>query len=423
MRTRIAAGLVGIGLLLGVATAAHAVDRRIVNINLFTQQDLRAMAMGNAFGPIARGESALFYNPAGLAQYDLDLKVEGSVAVEGKSLKFAEDSAALAGGGSVGGGSNPDVEKYLKTYAGSVQRYNLQLLESAVANLGYLNMGFGAANLDSYRFSLDFTGMSSDGLLVTDDGLLNDSIAASEDRLRLQTAGVAFKFGKGKVLLGIAPKSFRYSERSAAFSPTLQDILDQKLPFHFGGENFPTATTYDLGMLYRLEFWPALKPQMSVTAYNVGGVKLKGSNTTLEVPASYNWGFAFGPDTGFIHWIASVEIEDVTDALKVTDRGTGANKQLECNDPTRTETCVNQPRSLTQRLHTGFEIGAFRTPTGNNVISLRAGSNRGYLTYGAELNLWILRILYAHAVDNLGFKNNIDKFEFVGYQVGVAVAW
>jgi hypothetical protein len=423
MRTVIGGGLLGLALLLGVATAAHAADKRIVNLNLFTQQDLRAMAMGNAFGPVARGEGALFYNPAGLAQFDLDLKAEASLAVQGKSLQFAEDTAALTSSGGVSAGSSPSTEKYLKTYAGTTQRYNAQLLQSAVANLGYINLGFGVADLDSYRVKLDFTGMSSDGLLATDDAQLNDTLSAAEDRLRQQTAGLAFKLGKGKVLLGVATKTFRYSEKSASFAPTVQDILSKNLPFHFAGENFPSTTTYDLGMLYRVEFWSALKPQWSLTAFNVGGATLKGVGTTVEVPASYNWGFAFGPDTGIVHWLVSVEVEDLTDALKFTDTGTGANKFLSCEDPARTQTCVNQPRSLTQRTHVGAEIGIIRTPTGNNLFSVRAGSNRGYATYGLELNLWYLRLLYTRASDNLGYQDHVDKFDFVGYQAGIALAW
>lgn len=373
------------------------------------------MAMGNAFGPVARGEGALFYNPAGLVQFDLDLKAEASVGLEGERGKFAQDTFALSGGTGLSG--VPKLATYMDTYAGTIQRYNAQLLESAVANLGYMNLGFGVANLDSYRYSLDFSGVSADG------NLLNDVLSANEDRVRMQIAGAAVKLGKGKVLLGVSAKTFRYSERGDTLDFTTLTTAPKSLDFSFSGVTYPTVTTYDLGMLYRLEFWSALKPQMSLTAFNVGGTTLKRNGTTLDVPASYNWGFAFGPDTGVIHWLASVEVEDISDALKVTDRGTGANLTLQCNDPTRTQTCVNQPRSTTQRLHMGFEIGAFRTPTGNNIISLRAGNNRGYATYGAELNLWALRILYARGADNLGFKNNIDKFDFVGYQVGIALAW
>jgi hypothetical protein len=401
-------GLIALaGLLVTVATAG-AVDNRIVNINQFTQNDLRAMAMGNAFGPIARGEGALFYNPAGLAQFDLDLKAEYSIGLAGTE-KFALDTYGTLGSNP----SNQELLDYLERYAGTTQRFNLQTLSSAVANLGYTNLGVGWGGLDAYRYSLKFDDAGTAG------NILDDSLVVSEARLRLQTGAVAFKLGKGKVLLGVAAKSFKYSEKAQVLPyPTI--IASGKLEFDPVGEAYPTATAYDLGMLYRAEFWPTLKPQLSVTGYNVGGVELKGKAETVEVPASYNIGFSFGPDTGIVHWLVSVEVEDVSDALKVTDFG---GSPLGCKDPLRTLTCVNQPRSLTQRTHLGGEVGLWRTPTGNNIISLRAGSNRGYATYGAELNLWILRLLYAKGADNLGWKDNPDKFEFTGYQAGFAVAW
>lgn len=398
-------------LTLSFAADVRAADNRIVNINLFTQNDLRALAMGNAFGPIARGENALFYNPAGLAQYDFDLKAEYSANVAG-TKKFALDTYNLTQSA-----STQDYIDYLTRYEGTTQRFNYNTLLSGVANLGYANVGFGWGSLDGYRYTLDFVDAGNPGD-PTDD-ILN----IKEDRLRLQSGAVGFKLDKGKVLLGIAAKSFKYSERTQSI-PYLQLIASNSLDFNPTGPVYPTATSYDLGMLYRMEFWPALKPQMSLTAYNVGGVTLKKSGfDTLDVPASYNIGFAFGPDTGPVHWLVSAELEDVSDALKVTDTGSGANAGLSCTDPARTETCTNQPRSLLQRTHLGAEIGFWRTPTGNNIISLRAGNNSGYFTYGAELNFWIVRLLYARGAENLGWKDNTDKFDFTAYQAGVALAW
>lgn len=410
-----------LGLLVIVMTGllvwpALAAENRILNLNLFTQQDLRALAMGNAFGPIARGETALFYNPAGLAQYDLDLKAEGSIGLTGESGRFAQDTYALTGGSGV---SAPDLQKYLETYESTTQRYNAQVLLSGVANLGQFGWGIGGANLDSYRYQLAFTDP-----MATPGNVLDDRLTATESRVRMQTAAVAFKLAKGKALIGLAAKSFTYSEQSDTIVWDAATVASGEIDFTFAGPTYPAATAYDVGLLYRMEFWPALKPQMSLTAYNVGGVTLKKTGEdTLEVPASYNIGFAFGPDTGFVHWLISAEIEDVSGALKVTDRGSGANATLSCTDLARTETCVNQPRTLLQRSHLGAEIGFWRTPTGNNIISLRAGNNRGYFTYGWEINLWALRLLYARGADNLGWKDSNDKFDFTGYQVGVALAW
>ncbi|HEX7926479.1 MAG TPA: hypothetical protein VF678_02740 [bacterium] len=395
-----------------VATSAAAADKRIVNLQLFTQNDLRALAMGNAFGAIARGEDALFYNPAGLAQFNFDLKAEYSAGFSG-SEKFALDTY-----NATSNATNQELLDYLNRYTGTTQRFNANTLLSAVANLGYTNFGFGFGALDSHRYSLTFI---DDGL-APNIGDPNDHLAVADDRLRMQSAAVAFKLGNGKILLGLAAKPFTYSEGSTSVQ---YGSISGNLDLDISGKDFASATTYDLGMLYRLEFWPALKPQASLVAYNIGGGELKNKVTqeVVQVPPSYNVGFAFGPDTGFVHWLVSFELEDITDALKTTDFGSGMNAGLACNAITRTQSCVNQPRSLLQRTHIGGELGFWRTPTGNNILNLRAGNNRGYFTYGAEVNLWALRILYAKGADNLGWQDSPDKFDFTAYQIGFGFAW
>lgn len=396
-----------------VATSAAAADKRIVNLQLFTQNDLRAMAMGNAFGAIARGENALFYNPAGLAQFDFDLKAEYSAGLAG-SEKFAFDTYDVSDNA-----TQAELTKYLTKYTGTTQRFNTNTYMNAVANLGYANVGVGYGSIDSHRYTLDFQDLGPSGFDLA------DSLTITDSRLQMQSAAVGFKLGKGKVLLGVAAKPFTYSEGTTGALVYGTVIASGSIDLDINNNDFASGTAYDLGMLYRMEFWPALKPQASLVAYNIGGGELKNKVTqeVVQIPTSYNVGFAFGPDTGFVHWLVSFELEDITDALKPTDFGSGINAGLPCNSLSRTQTCVNQPRSLLQRTHIGGELGFWRTPTGNNVLSLRAGNNRGYFTYGAELNLWALRILYAKGADNLGWQDSPDKFDFTAYQIGFGFAW
>jgi hypothetical protein len=380
-------------LLLGASAAreALAVTNPVLNLNLFFQNDLRAMAMGNAFAAVARGEDALLYNPAGLVLYDFDLKAEYSVGFQGESGTFAQDTYALMGGTGV---SAPQMQTYLTKYQGTTQRYNYQTFGSGVANLGYLNFGFGAGSLDSHRYAFTF------GALVPGNGLTITDLNA-----KMQTGGVAFKLGNGKALLGIAAKSVDYTNNTAFLDYTL---IGNSLNPTFTATQYAPAGLYDLGLLYRVEFWPSMRPQLGITAFNVGGTTLKGptpSTQAFDVPASYNIGLSLGPETPVVHWLLSIEYEDVTDALRVWD-GT-----------------VNQPRSATQRTHAGLEIGLIRTPTGNNMFNLRAGTNGSHLTYGWEVNLWVLRLLYATGKQDLGYNGKPDVFNFTGYQVGIALAW
>jgi len=378
----------------GTAQAAT----RIVDLNEFQQQDLRAFAMGNAFSAAARGEAALQYNPAGLAQYDLDLKADASITLMEEKGNFINDTLKVSSGTP----TSQDVLNYLKKYDGTTQNYVLQTFPSAVANLGMFDVGFGVGNLTTQRFKLQFV---STGVLT------NDSLVVSEDQAQESLAGAGVKLFSGKALFGVTAKTVRYSETNATLS-FAQMISGGKIDLAPSATDYRTATAYDAGFIYRMEILPELKPQWSVTAYNVGGYQLKGTTPAgvpqkVQVADTYNLGFALQPDVAFVHFLVTGEVEDVTESIKVQD----ANG-------------VNQPRSLEQYYHAGVEAGLFKTPTGNNLVSVRAGSNRGYLTYGAELNLWgFLRAVYTNGTDNVGFKGSPNLFRFQAYQIAIGAAW
>jgi hypothetical protein len=397
---RLALGLL-VAATAGLGLPAHGATQpqmRIVDLNTYQQQDLRALAMGNAFSAVARGEAALQYNPAGLAQPDLDFKVDASLTLMEEKGNFINDTLAVSSGSP----TSQDVLNYLKKYDGTTQTYVLQTFPSAVVDLGSLYVGFGAGNLDVQRYKLQFI---STGVLT------NDSLVVSADRAQIALASVGFKLFSGKAFLGVTAKNVRYSEKSATLSFG-QMISGGKVDLTPAGTDYGTTSAYDAGFIYRLEILPELKPQWSLTAYNVGGYKLSGPDAsgvtqTVQVADTYNFGFSIQPDLGFVHILMSAEVEDVGGAVKVQD----ANG-------------VNQPRAQEQYFHAGIEAGVIQTPTGNNLFSLRAGSNRGYLTYGAELNLWgFLRAVYTNGTDNLGFKGNPTIFRFEAYQLALGVAF
>jgi hypothetical protein len=397
---RLALGLFALAsasLLLPVRVSAQA-QTRIVDLNLYQQQDMRALAMGNAFSGAARGEAALQYNPAGLAQYDMDFKVDASITLMEEKGNFINDTISVSSGSP----SSQDVLNYLKKYDGTTQTYVLQTFPSAVVNLGTYNFGLGAGNLDVQRYKLQFI---STGVLT------NDSLVVSEQRAQISLASAGVKLFSGKALLGLTAKNVRYSEQNATLSFG-QMITGGKVDLTPAGTDYSATTAYDLGLIYRMEIFPELKPQWSVTAYNIGGFKLTGTSAagvtqSVQVPDTYNVGLSIQPNLGFVHLLVTAEAEDVSGEIKVQD----ANG-------------VNQPRAQEQHFHGGIEAGVIKTPTGNNLFSLRAGSNRGYLTYGAELNLWgFLRAVYTNGTDNLGYKGSPTIFRFEAYQLALGIAY
>lgn len=123
------------------ATVGMAATVRIVDLNQFQQQDLRALSMGNAFGSAARGEAALQYNPAGLANYDLDLKADFSATFMEAKGNFINDTTKVSSGTP----TPTDINNYLQKYSGTTQTFLLQTFTSAVANLGEFHLGVGGA--------------------------------------------------------------------------------------------------------------------------------------------------------------------------------------------------------------------------------------------------------------------------------------
>lgn len=383
-------------LALAVAGPVRAQTPKPIDLVSFYQTDIRALAMGNAYGPVARGEGALLYNPAGLAQYDLDIKIEASLDLEGTSTEFLLDTQDL-----LGAGTTSEVQAYLDKYEGTTHLYRVQTFHHGIANLAKFSTGLGGGLMDVRRYRLEF------------QDPLNTPGDTSDDELHveLQTAKLTFgaaavqMFG-GRLLMGVTGKSFTFTDEQTTPDPAFSDLVTQgELDFTLTGDSYK-ATAYDFGFIWRLETFSALRGQWSTTVFNVGGLKLTDNTTSnqIEIPQTVNVGLSLNPKFRVGELLLTVEVEDVGAAVKVRDR----------------TTAVDYKRSLTQRTHAGLEYGLFGTTTGNHIVSLRAGVNRGQGTYGAELNLFsVFRAAYTHYGDDLGHENESEIVSLDAVHLGV----
>lgn len=386
------AGALVLALALLTAGPAWAQNQQI-DLSSFYRADLRALAMGNAFGPIARGENALLYNPAGLAQRTFDVKAEASLVLEGEAGPFFSDTQKQLS-------ANPtpaELQQYLSNYLGESNSYRAQTFINAVATLGFVGVGAGQMKQLRYRFS--FTDNAPAGY---DAG---DSIDLTKDSLDLNVASGAFKLLDGQMLLGATLKSFTFKRETASQTFGSATTIDLATT----GPSYK-ASGYDLGMIWRLESFSFFRPQWSLVAHNVGGITLQNSTTptAYDVPATYNVGIALNPPMPlpFLHLLLAFEYEDVTNAVKIRDLGT------------------DHSRTVTQRLHYGVELGIWETSTGNNVLNVRYGRNRGGLTYGAEINLWsALRIAYVNYEDDFGYDGKADVHKFQALQATLGIGF
>jgi hypothetical protein len=406
-----------LGMLLGLALlagpAAAQTGTKYLDLQSFYRTDLRALAVGNAFGAIARGESALLYNPAGLVQYKLDVKLDASLAIEGEAGDFYKDSIKQF----TGSPSATDVSNYLSKYLGKQQNFRAETFVNGVANLAQFHMGLGAGALNQRRVSLLFADTVANGTPDIDvaspaNPATNDTLVLSDQTLKMNLIAFGFSLFDGKLLTGVALKSFKFSDKSA--SDTFGNIVvSGNVDLTTTGPEY-SGNAYDLGFIYRMEVLPFLRAQWSVVANNVGGITLQQTGfDTIKVPASYDVGFAVNPALPWspVHLLISVEETDVSGAIPVSENlGSGV--------------IVNHDRNPGQRFHAGAELGFWETSTGNHVLNLRVGKNRNGNTTGFELNLFSgMRILYTRYQDDFGWDGKPDKHSFQAAQVSLGFAF
>lgn len=380
----------GLAALALLATPAAATPLDLASLS---RQDLRAEAMGNAFSAVARGETALVYNPAGLVQYPFDIKLDAGLAAQGEAGSFFKDTYNLMGSTA----SVSSVQSYLTKYLGKSQYYQALTNYNAVANLSTFHVGFGAGSLHVERYGFSFQDNGSTP--GTFD--LTDHLTLSKEALRLKTVAFAFNSFDGQLLTGLTLKRFTYTAGSA--SSTFQNVLLSGNIQLSTTDTAYTGSGYDLGFLWRMQSLPFLHGQWSLVANNLGGISLQNGASTVTVPSSYDVGFSVSPPIPIVHVILAVSMDDVTGAIKVQD-GTG----------------VDHKRSTQQRMHMGAEVGLFETTTGNNILNLRIGENRGGATSGFEINLFSgMRLIYTRYKDDYGYSGHPDQHSFQTVQLSL----
>jgi hypothetical protein len=399
-RPSVRAGLVAATLLVSLVLGAAPASAQNTPFDLqsFYRLDLRALAMGNAFSAVARGENALIYNPAGLVQYKFAIKGEGSLILDGEP-EFLKDTYDVF----TGSPSNQEIQDYLTKYDGTPTKYyRAETFVNAVANLAVFNIGMGVGSLKETRYGLTFVDVPPAGFD------LSDRLVYTEQTLRMKLAAFGFQIFDGQLLMGVTLKSFKFDDLASAPTAFGTILGSGSVKLNTTGPTY-SGSAYDLGMIWRNSFLPALRPQWSFVANNVGGVSLtQPSAPTLEIPASYDVGFSINPTFGPMHLLVAAAYEDVSGVTKAKAPVAG----------------TYDTRSTGQRLHLGAEMGFWETSTGNNVLNVRVGNNRGLLSYGTELNLWsVFRLVYTHYQDDYGNKNEKDPHEFQAFQLTLGIGF
>jgi hypothetical protein len=305
--------------------------------------------MGGAFTAVADDENAIFYNPAGLNSIQGFQQVEILNPVAEFSQKTWDfysdlDDALDAPTQSERDQKTADV---LNRYIGE----HLHMRTSVFPNVVFHNFGVGVLGQAVF------------------DGEVHNPLGSSFLQVRggydlaLLVSGAYGVFGQ-YLQIGVTGKVVRRSLLDKVY--TANEIVSQNgISLSDDLEN-GVGIGGDIGGILRL---PVLfTPAIGITVQNVGDIDLDKAG---KVPQQLNAGIALKPPFPLGQLVLAADVVDV-------GRETGSDDDLY------------------KRVHMGAEY----TPFG--MLSLRAGLNQGYPTFGATLDLWLLKIAGAYYVEEIG---------------------
>src|SRR3990170_3440233 len=307
---------------------------------------IRPLGMGNAFITVADDENTLFYNPAGLND------VQGFSGVEILNPLIESSQAGLAAYNDfkdIDSNNVTEVTDLLGNYIGE----RLSLRTSLYPNIIFHNFGIGA--LGQISFSGEVRNRVNPQVNV--DGKADVG----------GVAGIAYGFLEKKVQAGIGLKFVQRQRFQKTYYAT--DIADTNFdPSNDFSKLKKTGTGFsgDAGVKVNPE-WP-LRPSIGIVLQNIGDLNLDEAG---EIPQQLNAGISIHPDLWIFKNTLALDVIDLT-------------KNVEGED------------DFYKRVHMGAEI---KLPY---VLSLRAGANQGYPSFGATINLRIIKLAYAYYKEELG---------------------
>ncbi|MDT8445951.1 MAG: hypothetical protein RRB13_03510 [bacterium] len=323
-------------LVLLFAASAQAVEYRRIG------QDYRNLAMGNTGIVTATSSSALFYNPAALANI-FNWWVDFPMA-QVEYTKDAKDLYSVVQSGGFNLETQQEQLDFMNTYMGSNPHVRVDLGVNAFFPLSDKGstMGFNY----TYEAVLD--------LAVRNPVAPEIDAYAKLDHVR--QFGFSVPLGLGKWVLGLSAK--RVERQALSFNYGLQDALNETaFPTLESAGTQGTGIGYDVGLLYRA-------PSKARLMYGLVWRQKIDLGDAGDVPGELAAGVASFQDLGFMRWTAALDWRDLT-----YQQGSPGD------------------RSLSRRTHVGMEFGFLPLNKTNSLFSLRTGYNQGYLSTGAEIAL------------------------------------
>jgi len=313
----------------------------------------RAMGMGGAFIAVADDEQALFLNPAGLA------------GIEQASFHYAAVDIA----------STYDAALYALSNLGNLGSTDgmMTLLEDAVGKNIFAQTQF-TPTLIAPNFGAAII-MDAQATLNQENKVAPDTIFQLQQTNGVQVGyGIAIGRGKksrGELRIGIGAKVLW--RRGGYRDISLMDLYGADAQFltrHTGGWGMGYGG--DLGMQYILNLSKRMRLMAGTVYTNLGDVNF-GTGSPAPDSVKGNWGIGFAAQYKMRDTKITVAY-DYTSLLQETD--------------------------WRKKNHMGLEIAL-------PFLTLLGGINQTYISFGAAMNLWIMRI----TASSFGVENGSFAFQ------------
>lgn len=321
---------------------------------------MRSLGMGGAYTAVGGDYEAIFYNPATLTDMGVKLNlINPLVEADRNAMDIAKDAQDAINKGTDTDRTNALIDVISKNM-GKPLHVRASLFPSvSVRNVtvGVLGQGQADARLHNP--------LGSSGAVELQGGYEYGPVAGFS--IGLPVTGLR---------LGLAGK---YISRTAVnHNFTVRELAAS----NFKIENYQfTNSDYslDAGLLYDLPFLPGMKPRVGISVLDITDLDFKQGG---KIPQRVNVGASMTAKLPYLfEVIFAADYEDVT-------------KQFQ------------QDSSNWKRVHLGAEAGILKRH-----LLLRAGINQGYPTYGAELDLWLLKAAYTFYSEEMGAYAGQDKDE------------
>lgn len=313
----------------------------------FFYRGVRPLGMGDAFTAIADDENAAFYNPAGL-----DSVKEGRIELFPLLVEISSNTTDLINDlGDIDTDDVATTTDTLRKHIGKPQHVRTSFFPNYTRH----NLEFGV--LASARFDGEVHQPSFP--FVDVDGGADAGVVLALAR------GFDARGGKDRLKLGVTGMYVQRKGLSRRY--TAVDIADRDYDFQ---DDMKTGNAFGItvGAIYALNK-TFLKPSIGIVVQNAGDMDF-GSEVG-KVEQSINVGVALSDFIWKFPFRFALDYKDLTNNLG-DDKDKG------------------------KRIYLGAELDLLK------MLSIRAGLNQGYASFGAEFRLWIIKIAYARYNEEVG---------------------